>query len=138
MNRVAKRLATAGLLVLLSCSGGSTYSGSALPPDVLAMTFSLQGIVANAVTGARVGGDLKLFLVQGSTVRGPTRLITGASDPLAGEYAFTGIPVEFNSGNNIWKVVAVATGFQRFESEFFLKVSSSSIVDAVYNKIGNI
>ncbi len=132
MNRIAKRLAMAGLLVMFACSGSSSTT------VLLTMPFSLQGVIANAVTGARIGGDIKLFLIQGATVRGPSRLITATGDPLQGEYAFVGIPVEFNTGNNVWKVVAIATGFQRFESEITFKVTGGAIIDTVYNKIGNI
>jgi hypothetical protein len=103
------------------------------------MTFTLQGVVANAMNGARIGDDLKLYLVQGGTVRGPSRLVTNTTDPLAGEYAFTGIPVEFNLSNNLWKLVAIKSGYQRFESEFSLPASATSgIVDTAYSKIGNI
>lgn len=141
MNRVVKRLAMAGLLAMFACSGGST--GSSLPPSLYGLTGSLQGIVADAVTGKRIGGDLKLYLIQGSTVRGPTRLITSSADPLQGEYAFSGVPVEFSGNNAIWKVVAIATGYQRFESEFQFNAnintnSSGAIIDTAYNKIGNI
>src|SRR5713101_4676383 len=132
MNRIAKRLAMAGLLVMFACSGSSSTT------VLLTMPFSLQGVIANAVTGARIGGDIKLFLIQGATVRGPSRLITATGDPLMGEYAFVGIPVEFNTGNNVWKVGAIATGFQRVESEITFKVTGGAIIDTVDNKIGNI
>src|SRR5438552_17433805 len=109
MNGITKRLAMAGLLIACSCGN----------PNVLALgtTWTLTGVVADAVTGARIGGgDLKLYLVQGADVRGPTRLIT--SGDLMGEYAFSGIPADFASGTNqTWKVVVVKGGYQRFESE---------------------
>src|SRR6184192_259369 len=114
MNGITKRLAMAGLLIAVSCSGSNGIL-------TLGQTYTLQGIVADAVTGARIGGDLKLYLIQGPEVRGPSRMISGANDPLLGEYAFTGIPVNFQSEestlNNTWKVVAVKPGYQRFESE---------------------
>ncbi len=134
MNRIAKRLAMAGLLVMFACSSSSTG------PVLLTVPFSLQGVIANAITGARIGGDIKLFLIQGATIRGPSRLITATGDPLQGEYAFVGIPVEFNTGNNVWKVVAIATGYQRFESEitFTVQATGSTIIDTTYNRIGNI
>ena len=133
MNRVSKRLTMVGLLVMFACSSSSG-------PTLLTVPFSLQGVVANAITGARIGGDIKLYLVQGATIRGPSRLITGTGDPLLGEYAFTGIPVEFNTGNNVWKVVAIASGFQRFESEITFKATATAggIIDTAYNRIGNI
>jgi hypothetical protein len=135
MIRIANRLAFAGLLFLLGCSSNSS---SSVP--VVGMTFTLQGVVANAMNGARVGDDLKLYLIQGGTVRGPSRLVTNLADPLAGEYAFTGIPVEFGTNNNLWKLVAIKNGYQRFESEFNLKASvgPGGIFDTAYSKIGNI
>lgn len=134
MNRIANRLAIAGLLLAVSCTDSKVQT--------LGSTYTLQGIVADAVTGARLGSDLKLFLIQGPEVRGPSRLITGITDPLQGEYAFTGIPVEYSSGNNVWKVVAVKSGYQRFESEvtFVAKtlVGAPTVLDAAFSKIGNI
>lgn len=145
MNRIVKRLATAGLVAVAACSGGTTIGGGTGPVQSENLTGTLQGIVADAVTGKRVGGDLKLFLIQGATVRGPSRLITGATDPLQGEYAFNGVPVDLASGDATWKVVAVATGYQRFEAEFSFLANSASgagfpgnYLDTVYNKIGNI
>jgi hypothetical protein len=129
-------MAFAGLLIVLGCSSTSYFNNQ---HEVIGMTFTLQGVVANAMNGARIGDDLKLYLVQGGTVRGPSRLVTNTTDPLAGEYAFTGIPVEFNAGNNVWKLVAIKSGYQRFESEFSLPASAASgIVDTAYSKIGNI
>ena len=114
MTRIANRLAMAGLLLAISCTGSSGIL-------TLGVSYTLQGIIADAVTGQRLGGDLKLYLIQGPEVRGPSRLITGTSDPLMGEYAFTGIPVTFagfdGTPSNTWKVVAIRSGYQRFESE---------------------
>ena len=140
MKDTITRLAAAGLLLsLFACSGSSGTSASSGSPTVVGSTFTLQGVVADAITGARLGGDLKLYLVQGADVRGPSRLNSNTSDPLAGEYAFVGIPVEFNTGNQLWKIVAVKTGYERFESEFtFPANSASGIIDTVYSKIGNI
>ncbi|MCA1827416.1 MAG: hypothetical protein ABR567_03555 [Myxococcales bacterium] len=141
MNRISKCLAVAGLAFAVSCGN----------PNVLALgnTWSLQGVVADAVTGARLGGgDLKLYLVQGADVRGPTRLTTGGD--LMGEYAFAGIPVDFAPGTNQgWKLVAVKGGYQRFESEIsslshFNTVDENTggavnvITDGAYSRIGNI
>lgn len=136
MNRIAKRLAIAGLLIAVACTNASIQT--------LGSTYTLQGIVADAVTGARIGGDLKMFLIQGPEVRGPSRMITGTSDPLMGEYAFTGIPVEYASGNNVWKVVVVKSGYQRFESEVAFVAStvggvgSTALLDSAFSRIGNI
>ena len=132
MNRISKRLAIVGLLLAVSCTESSI--------KILGSTYTLQGIVADAITGVRIGGDLKMFLIQGPEVRGPSRLITGTTDPLLGEYAFTGIPVEYAAGNNIWKVVVVKTGYQRFESEvtFPATIVSSTLLDSAFSRIGNI
>src|SRR4051812_4537902 len=101
MTRIPKRLALAGLLTLFACSDSNN------PVTLVDLSFTLQGVVADAITGARLGGDLKLYLVQGPSIRGPSRLISGAGDPLEGEYAFTGVPLNFNGGNNIFKVIAI-------------------------------
>src|ERR1041384_7371124 len=148
MNRMAKRLAVAGLAALISCSGGTTIAQGDVSggSSGVSLTGTLQGIVGNAVTGARVGGDLKLYLMQRPTIRGPSRLITGSADPLMGEYAFTGVPVTLAASDATWKIVAIATGFQRFESEFTFEANNpneensfpSNYIDTVYNKIGNI
>ena len=140
MNRVSSRLAFAGLLLAISCGN----------PNVLTLgqTWTLQGILADAVTGARIGGDVKVYLVQGSEVRGPSRLIT--SGDLMGEYAFSGIPANFAGGSNQnWKLVVVKTGYQRFESEIstlgnFGLVDEATgapvnvISDGAYSRIGNV
>ena len=136
MNRTAIRPALAGMLLAVACSGSSSI-------QTLGSTYTLQGIIADAVTGARLGGDLKMYLIQGPEVRGPSRLITGTTDPLMGEYAFPGIPVAYANGNNVWKVVAVKSGYQRFESEVTFHAStisegSTSVLDSVFSKIGNI
>lgn len=138
MNRISKRLAIVGLLLAVSCTDSSI--------KILGSTYTLQGIVADAVTGARIGGDLKMFLVQGPEVRGPSRLITGTTDPLLGEYAFTGIPVEYVGGNNVWKVVVVKSGYQRFESEVSFVASAvataaaanNALLDQAFSRIGNV
>ncbi len=136
MNRIANRLVIAGLLLLVACSGSNSI-------ETLGSTYTLQGIVADAVTGARLGGDLKMFLIQGPEVRGPSRLITGTTDPLMGEYAFTGVPVAYVSGNNTWKVVVVKSGYQRFESEvafhaLTISEGSTTVLDSAFSRIGNI
>src|SRR5438876_7370608 len=138
MNRTTNRLAMAGLLIAVSCSGSNSQILT------LGQTYTLQGIVADAVTGGRLGGDLKLFLVQGPEIRGPSRMITGANDPLFGEYAFTGIPANLDNTSSVWKVVAIRTGYQRFESEIAFTFSTVSeggtsvVVNQAYSKIGNI
>lgn len=101
-------------------------------------TYTLQGFVADATTGARIGGDVQLFLIQGATVRTPTRLNSGATDPLLGEFAFSGIPADYNTGNKRYKVVAVKAGYQRFEGEVVFTVADGTFHDTVYNVIGNI
>ena len=144
MKRIVNRLALAGLVTVAACSGGTTITSNQ-PSESINLTGTLQGIVADAVTGKRVGGDLKLYLIQGSTVRGPSRLITGATDPLMGEYAFTGVPVTLQASDATWKVVAIASNYERFESEFTFTANPTgesgfpqNYIDTVFNKIGNI
>lgn len=130
-------------LALAACAtkeNTNTTTEKPQPTLEFSKTYTLQGFVADAVTGARVGGsDLQLFLVQGVDVRSPSRLNSGASDPLLGEFAFTGIPADFNIGNKRYKVVVVKPGYQRFEAEVvFTIVAGGAELDSVYNVIGNI
>jgi hypothetical protein len=117
-----------------------------------AVVGTLQGTILDATTGARIGGDdLKLTLVQGTSQRGPSKLIKDVKDALVGEYAFSGIPVTEGTIANttstspqaVFKLVVSKTGYQPFEAEFafsgnYTVNSSGVIADAVYNKIGNI
>jgi len=103
-------------------------------------TMTLQGKIINATTGAPIGGaDLKVYLVQGTSNRTTDKLITDTNDPLVGEYAFSGIPVAVNS-SIAYKVVAINTGYQRFEGEclFDTAIGASTTIDTTYNWIGNI
>ncbi len=106
------------------------------------ITFTLQGKIMDAITGAAIGGnDLKVYLVQGTTDRTPDKLVTNTSDPLVGEYAFSGIPASLvNATDAVYKVVVVKTGYQRFEANVSFKTTAfnNTVVDAVLNTIGNI
>ena len=136
-----KRFATASLMLSCACVTKETTTTTTTTPvtNEFSRTYTLQGVVANAVTGARVGGnDLKLYLVQGVDIRTPSRISSDAADPLFGEYAFTGIPADINATNKTYKVVAVQPGFQRFESDLSFQARSGALVDTVYNRIGNI
>jgi hypothetical protein len=115
------------------------------PSNGFNRTYSIQGYVADATTGARIGGsDLQLFLIEGATVASPARLNSGATDALLGEFAFTNIPLDLMGGNKTYKIVAVKPGFQRFESEIShvavttLLGDPANAFDTVYNYIGNI
>lgn len=132
-------------LAISACDTKDTTSNNTTfaptPINEFTGTYSLQGFVADATTGARLGGDLQLFLLQGATVRSASRLATTATDPLLGEYAFAGIPADYNTGNKTFKVVAIRTGYQRFEAEitFDVNVDNAPVeLDTIYNKIGNI
>ena len=140
MTRISKYLAVVAASMVVSCHGGVLLT--------LGSTYTLQGVVADAVTGARLGNGVSLYLVQGPDVRGPSRFMT--SGDLTGEYAFTGIPVDISGSTatpqNIWKVVAVKQGYQRFESEVHFVASpvdtsttnADEVVQQVFSKIGNI
>jgi hypothetical protein len=133
--------AAAAALVLTSACITKENTNTVTAPAGLVFdkTYTLQGIVADAVTGARVGGnDLKLYLVQGPDIRTPTRITRDAADPLFGEFAFSGIPADFNPTNKTYKVVAVQPGYQRFEADITFQASSGSQLDTIYNRIGNI
>ncbi len=144
MKKVSMLGLVFAVVSLLGCgskttNNNTTNSGTAsnyLQPT----TGTLQGKIMDAVTGAGIGGDLQVFLIQGITDRGPDKLITGTNDPLIGEYAFANIPLDFNLGEITYKIVAVKTGYQRFEANYTLTSTptGTSIADTVINKIGNI
>lgn len=115
-----------------------TTTTTAAPLTEFNKTMTLQGKIINATTGAPIGGaDLKVYLVQGTANRTPDKLITDTNDPLVGEYAFSGIPVSLN--NSIaYKVVAINTGYQRFEGECLFDYDFATAIDTTYNWIGNI
>lgn len=117
-----------------------TTTSTSTPLVEFNKTMTLQGKIINATTGAAIGGaDLKVYLIQGTTNRTPDKLITDTADNNVGEYAFSGIPVAVN--NSIaYKVVAINTGYQRFEGEclFDTAVSATGTIDTTYNWIGNI
>lgn len=138
-----KLMAVAVSTAVIACGGSDdpqpdlTKGGTA--PTAFQGSYTLQGTIIDAVTGAHVGGDdLQLFLVQGGDVRRPDRLIRDAKDPLAGEYAFQGIPADYNSGNKLFKVVATKGGYLRFEGEIAFQINPGAVLDETYNKIGNI
>lgn len=137
--KTQRTLLVAAAVALAACSGPSITTPSGTLSEFQGR-YSLQGVVADAITGVRLGGsDLKLYLIQGADVRSPARLNTESSDPLMGEYAFTGIPVDYNAGNKTYKLVAIKPGYQRFESDLtFVASSFSGVLDTVYNVIGNI
>ena len=152
MGRSMKLVAALAAVVLVGC--GSDSNSSPMDSDNIRAgrtdndspqyvgTYTLQGAVMNAVTGQRIAGnDLQLWLIQGEEIRTPNRLERDVAKPLAGEYAFTGIPADYFRGNKVYKVVAIAPGFQRFEGEVSFQVNyvdGEDIVDTVYNRIGNI
>jgi len=139
-----KRFAAATLIFTSACITKETNDRTYYPSDYpeYSKTYTLQGVIADATTGARIGGsDLRLYLIQGADVRTPSRLNTGDTDPLLGEYAFAGIPADFNPANKRYKVVAVKPGYQRFEAEVAFVATTVpvlGVVDTVNNSIGNI
>ena len=130
----------------------TTYPGT----QDYSKTGTLQGKIMNALTGAPIGNDtdseLKIWLIQGTDNRGPSKLITDSKNPLVGEYAFSGIPVylatgqaqETSSYESRFKIVVVKSGFQRFEADYSLLAAFAlgnpnwDTVNTVINGIGNI
>jgi hypothetical protein len=141
-------------MLFVGCKGktdNSSTTQNQLPAQDYNKTGTLQGKVMDAVTGNALGNDanseLKMWLIQGTSDRGPDKLITDPNDPLRGEYAFSGIPVSLDfSDDSCFKVVVVKSGYQRFESEDVCLGSASDsfdnssivILDGVINVIGNI
>lgn len=118
-----------------------TTTSTSTPLVEFNKTMTLQGKIINATTGAAIGGaDLKVYLIQGTTNRTPDKLITDTADNNVGEYAFSGIPVALNK-SIAYKVVAINTGYQRFEGEClfdYVQTAAADPIDTTYNWIGNI
>lgn len=90
----------------------------------------LQGKIIDATTGQPISGtDTQITLVQGLSNRSPDKYISDSANSLAGEYAFANMPVE-PTANNMYKIVVVKTGYQRFESEFTYKATLGGTVTA--------
>jgi hypothetical protein len=125
-------------------STSSTNNPNANALQYYNITGSLQGKIMDAITGDPVGGsNLKVYLIQGSSVRGPSMLITDPNNPLCGNYAFSGIPADVNTGEIRYRVVVSKQGYQDFEGDVELQATvnnttNAPIVDNQYNMIGDI
>lgn len=137
---VLSLLLVAGMLA--NCgSTNTTNTASTTSLQQYNITGSLQGKIMDAVTGAAIGGsDLKVWLIQGTSIRTPNTLIADSNNPLVGNYAFNNIPADINTGDIRYKVVVAKPGYQGFEAdvELLASIEPGNIVDGVYNKIGNI
>ncbi|MCK9419771.1 MAG: hypothetical protein M0R70_10375 [Nitrospirae bacterium] len=126
---------------------GST-TNSQLPTQDYNKTGTLQGKIMDAVTGGSIGndadGELNIWLIQGTENRGADKLDRDINSPLCGEYAFSGIPVDINTGEITFKIVVVKSGYQRFEAnvstiEAVVNFSGNNdLLNTVINMIGNI
>jgi hypothetical protein len=132
------------MVMLFGCgkTENTTSTGNNNSIQNVDKTGTLQGKIMDATTGAALSlnadGD-RIVLIQGANDRGPDKLNTDPNDPLAGEYAFSGIPVQFASGDTTFKVVAIKTGYQRFEANLVVPATvNGSLIDNVINMIGNI
>lgn len=133
--------ALAGLL-LAGCSGDFVKLGAGEAWGEFAGTFTLQGKIMDARTGAPLGGDdLKIKLIQGTEIRDPNRLIKDANDPLVGEYAFSNIPLT-TQDQAYYKLVVMKDGYIQFESvlDYFYAYYDTNfpLMDTVYNYIGDV
>lgn len=131
----------AAMLVFAACSPDLIKQDGDEQFGQFTGTFTLQGKVMNAQTGAPIGGDdLKIKLIQGTSVRDPNRLIKDEKDMLVGEYAFSDIPLSLH-WNSEYKIVAVKDGYLRFESILDFGAYwewDFPMLDSVYNIIGDI
>lgn len=114
-------------------------------------TYTLQGAVYDAVTGARLGSDpsFKMYLIQGTEHRTPSKLVRSDANGLLGEYAFDNIPLNLYSSNTRYKLVVTQDGYQEFQSlisndandpaeDFGDFDSNNNTLDSVYNKMGDV
>lgn len=139
-------------MLFVGCKGktdNSSTTETVLPPQEYSKTGTLQGKIMDAVSGAAIGNDnnseLKIWIIQGTEDRGPNKLINDKNDPLCGEYAFSGIPVDINTTEITFKIVVVKPGYQRFEANVGMLeaaadtgAGTTNLLNAVINMIGNI
>lgn len=139
-------------VMLFGCQGktdNSTFNQTTLPPQEYNKTFTLQGKIMDAVTGAPIGNDatgtVTMFLIQGDADRGPTKLHTDPNDPLVGEYSFSGIPADLSTapGEAVFKVVVSRQGYQDFAANINFDAGNPGGFGAfanngTLNMIGNI
>jgi hypothetical protein len=146
MTRALRNLGMAALLLAAACitkenTGTNTvYAPAPQGLPEFTRTYSLQGAVIDANNGTRITGtDLYMRVVTGATIFSPARLMTDAADPLAGEYAFTGLPLDYNTNNQTFKMVVVKPGYERFEADLaYTPATGTMYVDTVFNYIGNV
>lgn len=130
--------------MLFGC--GTTNQASPSPNELQYYNIkgSLQGKIMDAITGDPIGGsNLKVYLIQGSSTRGPNALVTDTNSPLCGNYAFSNIPADVNTGEIRYRVVVYKPGYQQFEGDVELQAAvnnttNAPIVDNAYNMIGDI
>jgi hypothetical protein len=141
-------------VALFGCgdSDNSATTQNQLPPQEYNKTFTLQGRIMDAVTGAPLGnsGDstISMFLIQGVSDRGPNKLHTDPNDALVGEYAFAGIPAfavgsDVPASSAVYKVVVKKKGYQDFAAnvQFDAAIAGGAntiAIDGTLNMIGNI
>jgi hypothetical protein len=131
--------------MMIGCGETDNSTTSAIPPQEYNKTFTLQGKVMDAITGAPIGNDatgtLSMFLIQGDFDRGPTKLHTAPNDPLVGEYSFSGIPADRNVGEVTYKVVVRREGYQDFAANVTFSATIANVTishNGTLNMIGNI
>jgi hypothetical protein len=66
--------------------------------------------------------------------------VNSSKDPLAGEFAFNGIPASFNAVDSTFQLVVTDSNYERFQANisFVASFTSGALVDTVYNRIGNV
>lgn len=132
MSRTFGSLVAIPLVLATACS--YTIVGN---KPVFTATHTLQGTVMDALTGKRLGGDgLDVYLVQGAVQRKPDRLVRDDTDPMVGDFAFTSVPIAYNRGNVIYRLVVLNKNYIRFESDLDLSANGGEVVDSTYNRMG--
>jgi hypothetical protein len=141
-------------VALFGCgkTDNSASTSNVMPPQEYNKTFTLQGRIMDAVTGAPLGdnGDstIQMYLIQGLSDRRPDKLHTDPNDALVGEYAFANIPA-FAVGSiapvssAVYKVVVKRKGYQDFAAnvQFDADIAGGAntiAIDGTLNMIGNI
>ncbi len=141
MFRYLVPVALLALTLVMAGCGDETTTSQAAPNNEFSKSGTYQGALMDAVTGKRIADPkVKIVMVRGADTVTVSRYVSDATDIVAGEFAFTGVPIAATGGDITYRVVVVAPGYQRFEAEVPATIAgiNGNTIDSIYNFIANI
>jgi hypothetical protein len=138
---ITKWFAVACLVLAAGCTTNPSSVSNSTVLSQYDGSYTLQGKVMSATDGSPVTTGLTMNLVQGTTIR--TDYTFQTTGILAGNYAFSNIPLPLACGDITYELVVSAPGFAPFQSDLSYCVSednryNDTEIDSTYNFMGNI